>query len=173
MNRKIFYDLVEQIQKEFPRFQIYEKENSLWMKLLYHLTFMRFWNPHFMRNYVTAMFGRVWMPRNLIGSLTGYEILRHELVHIRDARRFPIFFELSYLFLPLPIIFTARAYWEFRAYCESLRVEAETFGCVHRENVDFYVKQFTGSYYLWMCPFPNFVRKRFEGFLVKEGIILK
>jgi hypothetical protein len=39
--------------------------------------------------------------------------LRHEAVHLRDARRFPVLFELSYL-AALPAVFTARAWWEWR-----------------------------------------------------------
>lgn len=168
-----YFSLVKEMEEEFPGFRVYDKSTSALMKLIYHVMLMRFWNRDFMDAYVTAFGNRVWMPPYLIGSLTGYEILRHERVHLRDASRWPIIFELSYLFLPLPFIFTVRAFWEFRAYCESLRVEAEMLGYVRRDSLDFYVKQFTGSYYLWMCPFPNYVMKKFVKFLEREGLILK
>jgi len=170
---KLYYDIVEDIKREFPNFEVVEKQNSSLMKFIFNISLMRFWNPYFMTAYVTTMFGKVYMPRNLIGSLTAYEVLRHELVHLRDARRFPIFFELSYIFLPFPFVFTMRAYWEFRGYCESLVVENEIFGYVYKESVEFYVKQFTGSFYLWMCPFPDFMRKKFMKFLDERGIMVK
>ena len=84
---KLYLDIVADITKEFPKFEVLEKQNSRLMKFVYVVTLMRFWNPYFMTAYVTTMFGKVYMPRNLIGTLTAYEVLRHELVHLRDARR--------------------------------------------------------------------------------------
>ena len=149
------------------------KEDNVWMKLLYNITLMRFWNPDFMSAYVTVMFGRVYMPAHLIGTLTGYMVLRHERIHLRDARRWPILFELSYLFFPLPILITLRAYWEYRAYCESLVAEAEIYGYARRDSIEFFVNQFVGSYYLWMFPFPNFLRERFYRFLASRAILVR
>lgn len=162
--------LLQEITREFPKFQIIEKENSSWMRFLFTITMMRFWNPEFMSRYVTVMFGCVYMPKSYIGTSVGYEILRHERIHLRDAKNWPIFFELSYLFFPLPIIFTMRAFWEYRAYCESLLTEYERLGYVNHSSIEFYVSQFTGSFYLWMCPFPNFMRKCFYNFLLKREI---
>lgn len=173
MYSKIYYDFVDEIKREFPKFEVIEKQNSKLMKFVYVVTLMRFWNPAFMNAYITTMFGKVYMPRNLIGTLTGYEVLRHERVHLRDAARFPVLFELSYIFFPLPIVFTMRAYWEYRAYCESLLVESEMFDCVYKESIDFYVDQFTGKYYLWMCPFESLIRKAFMKFLTDRNIMVK
>lgn len=172
MNEK-YNEIVEELQSEFPRFRVIPKENNVWMKILYSLSLMRFWNPDFMTAYVTVMFGRVYMPAHLIGTYTGYMILRHERVHLRDAARWPLLFELSYLFFPLPFVLTLRAYWEYRAYCESLVVEAERYGYVRRDSIEFYVGQFTGSYYLWMFPFPAFLRERFYRFLASKYITVK
>lgn len=73
-------------------------------------------------------FGRFW---TTIGSFVIYApddvdlgdlephatIIRHELVHIDQARRFPGFFQLSYLLLPLPFgLAYFRWVWERRAY---------------------------------------------------------
>lgn len=168
-----YIDFVEQIKSEFPHFEVIVKENSSWMKLIYTITLMRFWNRYFMETYVTLMFGKVYMPQRFIGTRIGYEILRHEVVHLRDATRWPILFELSYLFFPLPFIFTLRAYWEYRAYCESLVVEYERLGYVRWDTIQFCVEQFVGSYYLWMCPFPNFIRSKFKSFLAKKDINIK
>jgi hypothetical protein len=173
INSKLYYDFVEEIKAEFPKFEIIEKQNSPLMKFIYTITLMRFWNPFFMTAYITTMFGKVYMPRNLIGTLTGYEVLRHERIHLRDAARWPVLFELSYIFFPLPIVFTMRAYWEFRGYCESLVVENEVFGCVYKESIDFYVEQFTGKFYLWMFPFPKYLHSRFMKFLMDRNIMVK
>lgn len=174
MERSAEYSsFVEQIKSEFPSFEVITKENSLWMKIIYAVTFMRLWNRYFMETYVTIMFGKVYMPQRFIGTRVGYEILRHEYVHLRDARRWPILFELSYLFFPLPFVFTLRAYWEYRAYCETLIVEHERLGYVRASTIDFCIDQFVGSYYLWMCPFPNFVRSKFNNFLIKNKIYIK
>lgn len=170
---KLYSELVNNIKKEFPTFEVVEKESSFWMHALYIASLMRFWNPDFMESYVTVMFGKVYMPKRFIGSETGYRILRHERIHLLDAKKWPILFELSYLLFPLPFIITMRAYWEFRAYCESLTVEAETRGYVSIATIDFIVKQFTGSYYLWMFPFPNYLRNAFTRFCLQNGYIIK
>lgn len=172
MNEK-YLQIVAELKTEFPNFEIVQKENNWLMRLIYNLTLMRFWNPDFMSAYVTVMFGRVYMPSYLIGSLTGYMVLRHERVHLRDAARWPVLFELSYLLFPLPFFITMRAYWEYRAYCESLVTEAELFGYVRRDTIDFFVNQFTGSYYLWMFPFPDFLRRRFYRFLATMYIMVR
>ncbi len=90
-----------------------------------------------------------------------YRILRHEAVHLRDARRFPVLFELSYVLL-LPAGITMRAWWEWRGYAETLRAEAELRGDVSDALLEHVARQFTGPAYLFMCPFPGFVRGRLE-----------
>lgn len=170
---KSYEYLVEQIKSEFPRFQVIEKEKNFWMKLVFSLTLMRFWNPNFMESYITVMFGKVYMPQRFIGTSIGYEVLRHELVHLRDAKKWPVLFELSYIFFPLPFIITFRAYWEFRAYCESLTVDAEKYGYVRSSTIEFIITQFTSSYYLWMFPFPNILRNAFTKYCLKRGHLIK
>ena len=165
-----YIDIVEEIKKEFPSFEVIDKKKSILMRLLFNIALMRLWNPHFMELYVTVMFGKVYMPDNLIGTYTGYQILRHERVHLRDAKRWPVLFELSYLLFPLPFIITMRAYWEYRAYCESLIVQFETYGYVYQGTIDFIVTQFTSSYYLWMFPFPKYLNKKFMQFLQERNI---
>ena len=72
----------------------------------------------------------VFMPEELIGTDEGYRVLRHELVHVRDAWRTGLLpFAFSYLFL-LPAGLTLRAFWELRAYTETMRVEFEETGTI-------------------------------------------
>lgn len=88
-----------------------------------------------------------------------YSTLRHEAVHLRDARRFPVFFQLSYLLL-LPTGLTLRAWWEWRAYTETLRVELELHGRIYEQTLIEIAACFTGPDYLFMWPFPRVVKAR-------------
>jgi len=167
-----FYNLVNDITREFPDFAVIPKNDSKLMWACYYLGLMRFWNPVFMTRYITTAFGKVYMPADLIGTEVGADVLRHELVHLRDAKRWGILFYVSYLLLPLPAVFTMRAYWEFRGYCESLRCERDRYGVVYSETFNYFVDIFVGPSYLWMCPFRGFIRGRFLKFLEKENIRL-
>jgi len=169
-NNKEFNNYVEQIKLEFPNFEVIPKDESFLMKLAYYGLLMKFWNPTFMTTYITVLFGKVYMPRNFIGIPVMVDVLRHELVHLRDAKKFPFLFELTYVLFPLPIVFTMRAYWEFRGYCESIRAISERYGYVSENNIDFFVEQFTGPSYLWMCPFPKFVKNKFIKFTIDNNI---
>lgn len=170
INRKEFDDYVQKVKQEFPKFEIIVKEESKLMKLIYNITLMRFWNPLFMSYFITVMFGKVYMPRQFIGIPASVDILRHEVVHLRDMKKFPILFELSYILFPLPIIFTMRAFWEFRGYCESIRAIYDRYGYVSEKSIDFFVEQFTSSSYLWMYPFPKTVKNKFLKFASDNNI---
>lgn len=165
-----YYDLVNEITREFPGFAVIPKHDSKLMWICYYVALMPLWNRFFMTRYITTVFGKVYMPGELIGSDVGADILRHERVHLRDAKRWGILFYLSYLFFPLPFIFTMRAYWEYRGYCETLRAERDRYGVVYSESLNFYVSLFVNSSYLWMCPFPNYIRNKFIQFCAAEGI---
>jgi len=167
-----YYNLVAEIEEEFPGFRVIEKEGNRFMLFLYHLSLMRFWNPHFMTRFITTAFGCVYMPRDLIGTDIGADVLRHERVHLRQAARWGMLFYLSYLLLPLPAFSPFRAYWEFEAYCESLRCEKERYGVVYSETFNYFVDLFVGPAYLWMCPFRGYVEKKFLDFLKNEDIRL-
>lgn len=161
---------IEKIKVEFPKFDVVEKQSSLFMKIIFWISLMPVWNPYFMDNYVTTMFGKVYMPKYLIGTTVAIDVLRHEVVHLHDMKKYPVLFELTYLLFPLPIIITGRAFWEFRGYCESIRAENDRYGAVYEQNIDFYVEQFTGPNYLWMCPFKNFVKSKFLKFAKDNNI---
>lgn len=149
-------DLVDKLSKEFPGFKVVVKGDSKPMKFLNF--FIRLWNPDYMKRYTTVFGKTVYMPKYLIGTDTGVEILRHEAVHIRDYQKWGPIFVLTYAFLPLPVVITGRAYWEFRGYVESMRAEYEQYGTVPDYSIDFYTRQFTSASYLWMFPFPKTVR---------------
>jgi len=155
-----FDALCREIAAEFPGFRVIPKEGSPLMRAIYQALGMRLWNRDFLTGYTTVILYRVYMPRALIGTDAGFRALRHERVHMRDARRTAVVpFVVSYLLL-LPAVFTARAFWEFRAYVETMRVEIEETGDVSDDTLEHIARRFTGSDYLFMCPFPRFIRGR-------------
>lgn len=149
------------LRRELPRFAVCYKNESPLQRFIGKLVypFCRTYGT----NYTTAMSGRVYFPSRAFcerqGAATVYATLRHEAVHLRDARRFPVLFQLSYLLL-LPAVFTTRAIWEWRAYKETLRVELELYGEIGDRVIEHIARRFTGPDYLFMCPFPRFVRRR-------------
>lgn len=152
-----------ELGRELPRFAVRYKDESRLQRLIGAL--VRPFNTTYLTHYTTVMFGRVYFPsrawRAQRGPAAIYATLRHEAVHLRDARRFPLVFQLTYLFA-LPAGLTLRAVWEWRAYLETLRVSAESTGAIPDELLAHVERAFTGPDYLFMCPFPGFVRRRLE-----------
>lgn len=105
-----------ELGRELPGFALCYKDESRLQQLIARL--VRPFNATYLTQYTTVMFGRVYLPDRRFAECcapaTLYRILRHEAVHLRDARRFPLFFQLSYLLLP-PIGPGFRALWEWRA----------------------------------------------------------
>lgn len=80
-------------------------------------------------------------------------IIQHELVHIRQARRWPVLFQVSYLLLPLPVgLAWFRFYWERHAYLVDIHA-----GRLTVEDV----VQTLWSNYGWVWPKP-WMRRWFE-----------
>jgi hypothetical protein len=160
--RSRFEAIVAELRAEFPRFRLIPKDESRRMRVFYRAAAMRFWNPRFLEDYTTVVGSRVYMPRTLIGTAQGARVLRHERVHLRDAKMvsWPIF-AVTYLFL-LPAGLTFRALWEWRAYLETLRAELDDTGQISDETLEHITRRFAGPDYLFMCPFPRFVRRRLE-----------
>ena len=154
-----FQELSSELKQRHRTFRIIAKEQSPLMRAIFHLLGMRWWNPRFMEDYTTVLVTRVYMPRRLIGTADGYEVLRHEAVHIRDCLATGVLpFVLSYVLL-LPTVLTFRAFWEYRGYRETMKVELERTGTVSDETIDWIARRFTGPDYLWMFPFPKLIRR--------------
>ena len=152
---------IETLSCELPGFEIRYKDESPVQRGLAALLWP--FNRRYLDGYTTVMFGRVYFPSRAwcaaVGPEAVYRVLRHEAVHLRDARRWPVLFPLSYVF-GAPAVLTARAVWEARAYAESLRVSMELDGDVSDAELERIATLFTGAEYLFMCPFPRFVRRR-------------
>ena len=79
----------------------------------------------FTERFWTTISGKIiWAPTTAnLDNLEGYAVtLRHEMTHIRQARDYPVWFQLSYLLLPLPFLFAyGRWHWERQAYLVDIR----------------------------------------------------
>jgi hypothetical protein len=157
--RQMLDELLVDMKREFPSFKVVNKEDSRFQRALAWL--VRPFNPDFMTSYATTFGDTVYVPKAW-GSYARYEVLRHERIHLRDHRTAPFgLFALSYL-LCLPVGITMRAWWEYRAYTETMRVEHELFGIISDATIERLVGVFTGPSYLFMCPFKGYVRRKLE-----------
>ena len=86
-----------------------------------------FGNKRFMTNFWTTLgTSTIWAPTSVtIGpdTLRDHSVaIRHELVHIQQARRWPVIWQLAYLLLPLPFgLAWFRWRWEREAYLVNLK----------------------------------------------------
>jgi hypothetical protein len=114
--------------------------------------------------YHTVMGGTLWVSEGWsnMSDLERYVLLRHERIHLVQARRWGIVpMGLAYLLLPLPLGFAyARARIEWEAYLETLHALVEVRGLeVARSQKAWLRARFVGPDYGWMFPFAS----RFDG----------
>lgn len=120
----------------------------------------------YLSHYVTTLGHTIFVPDDfdLWPAKNRYEILRHELVHVRQFERYTFAgMVLFYVLLPLPLgLAYGRARLEWEAYAETLAAVAEVEGLAAArapELHDMIVRRFTGPDYGWMWPFPSAVRR--------------
>lgn len=160
-----------------------------WKALAGILLVLSFGNIKFMDTSTTTIGNRIGTPSSWETSdaATKYRILMHEVVHIRQYKRYgfnnpwigiiPV--GLAYLFLPFPVgIAYCRARLEKEGYDESIRAIIRLSGVgAALQYKTFYVSQFTSAQYLWMWPFKNQVDRWFDESLTRiaaeEGIIFR
>jgi hypothetical protein len=110
--------------------------------------------------YVTTIGRRIYVPDDWASrpAWQRADILRHELVHVRQFERYGFVpMTLAYLLFPLPIgLAWCRAALEKEAYAESLRAAFERGGIeAARAMKPDLVQRFVGPDYLYMWPFPR------------------
>lgn len=156
-------ELEARLRAELPGFRIAYKDESRLQRVIAGL--VRPFNARYLTDYTTVLGSTVWMPsRDWRARQSPYALvalLRHEAVHLRDMRRFPLIFPITYVLL-LPAGITMRAVWEARAYRESMKVEAEATGAIASATIDALVRRFAGPEYLFMWAAPRAVRRHFE-----------
>lgn len=167
--------LVVELRQEFPSFKILFKRSSRLMRMVeMFLRIMSFGQiKTFFTEYTTTIGTTVYVPDgwHKLSEIHRYIILRHERVHMRQAKRLSLpLFALLYLFVPLPA-FTAvfRAKFEMEAYGETMRATAEVRGirAVQTDAFRQYIfEQFKKSSYMWMARgLPGMVENWFYGLL--------
>jgi hypothetical protein len=128
--------------------------------------FKKSWNENISNGYAAGKTGYMAFPsRNDYSDWTVYgvfKIVRHEYVHVRDALRLGVWFNLLYTIFPLPLVVSGRAALEFRGYAQDLIVCFERFGTIPDNVIDNCVRHFSSALYVWMFPFEGLVRRRFE-----------
>lgn len=172
-----FDSLHTEIKLEFPTFKVVKKEDSRLMKaialFLKIITFGQM--DAFMTQFITTVGTTVYVTSKW-GSMpetSRMAILRHERVHMRQARRHGrLLFSLLYLFVPLPTMFAYyRMKFEKEAYEESLRAYAEYYGLEQVRNARFrddIIKHFTSAEYFWMWPFKKNLENWYNDFVYSK-----
>ena len=147
-----FDEYVVCVRNEFPKFQVKRYLDNRFFALLWRLGW---------RMAATTLWNTVYMADDEIGTARGMETLRHEVVHVRDQHRWHVLFFLTYFLLPVGPSF--KAFWEWRAYKETLRsvyLEYEGASDAVQAQVlsswaEWVASQFWNSSYGWMWPFPS------------------
>lgn len=159
-------ELEAEIRSEFPKFKVVPKSESGLMKAInaFLLAVSFGQAKSFMTGYATTLGTTVyvtptWPQRSETDKMI---LLRHERVHMRQAKRLTrVLFSLLYLlpFLPVGLAYF-RARFEMEAYEETIRATYEHYGrqaVFAKEFRDRIARQFTGPGYMFMWPFPKTV----------------
>jgi len=170
-----YQKILDETKLEFTDFEILPKNKSVLMKTidvaLKIITFGQMKN--FMTGFITTIGNKVYVPdvwdNNTLTSKA--EIIRHERIHMRQAKRYGRFlFSLLYLALPLPTVFAYfRKKFEQEAYEESLKALYE----YHGESVftprlkNFFISHFVSANYFWMWPFQKNLESWYDGVVSK------
>jgi hypothetical protein len=159
-------ELLAELLGEFPRFRIVPKRSSRLCRLI-HLGLVVVTlggQRRFVTGYHTVL-GNTLFVCDAWDTMDGrarYVLLRHERVHLRQARRLGrVGMALTYLFPLLPLgLAWGRARLEWEAYRETLVAMDEVYGRNSVTDPHFrraIVARFTGPDYGWMWPFQKTV----------------
>ncbi len=161
--------LLADIQREFPQFEIRPKRgDEVQRAIAVGLAIVTLGGQRaYLTRYHTVMFGRLYVPEawGTMDDDARYILLRHERVHLRQARRMGFVVMAIVYLLPLfPLgLAWGRARIEWEAYIETIRSTAEVFGLdAARRLEDELVRRYVGPDYGWMWPFPSVIRRWFR-----------
>ncbi|MGC4079451.1 MAG: hypothetical protein QM702_20910 [Rubrivivax sp.] len=162
-------ELLRDIKKEFPRFEIKKKRTSSLQRAIHvALAVITFGGQRvYLTRYHTVLFGVLWVPDawDEMSDEDKYVLLRHERVHLRQRKRMGDFVMAWVYLVPFFPVFLAygRARIEWEAYIETIRATAEIYGIEAAASLrEHIVKRFTGPEYGWMWPFPKTVNAWFD-----------
>jgi hypothetical protein len=164
------------LERDFPGLELRRKEDvwhQRWVDVLLRLlTFGRM--RTYASDYTTVLLRTIYVPSSWErrSDADRYVTLRHEAVHLRQARRYtPLGMALIYAlpFFPVGLAY-GRARIEWEAYAETLRAIAEVHGLdaaaapAQRARI---VLQFTSAAYGWMWPFPKTIERWIDDELLR------
>jgi hypothetical protein len=167
-------ELLHHMMQNVPKLQIiYKDEPMPTLFLKFVMAFINFvglfsksFKTKWYNNFASAFSNTIMMPSRKthgdFSNIRNFILLRHEYVHVLDMKKYPIIFPLTYLLLPLPLLFSGRAYWELRGYAQNIIVRAKYEGVIPDSNLENITNFFCGGMYLYMFPFRKTVRKRLE-----------
>jgi len=168
--------LLVDIATEFPDFEIISKNDSKLMKIidiaLKIITFGQM--KMFMTRFITTMGNKVYVPSDWdqYPIMSKASILRHERIHMRQAKKYGRFiFSVLYLLAPFPVgIAYFRKKFEQEAYEESLKTIYEWRGLKVLESPELKertLSHFTSAEYFWMWPFRKNLESWYDGAVAK------
>jgi len=158
MNSKLLTELLDELRTEFPSFNIKPKASSFFMKLVNVLLLVLTLGKQkkFMESFTTTIGSTVYTSGEwrTLADYSRVIILRHERVHLRQAKKYGRFvFAFLYLFCPLPVFYAKwRTQFEMEAYAESMQALHDFGGNLLAPSYrDAMVGHFLGAEYGWMC----------------------
>jgi hypothetical protein len=166
--------LLDQMRAEFPGVKIIPKpESRLQRAIATLLKIVSFGQIRdYLDGYHTTVGRRIYVTGDWeqLSRNRRYLVLRHELVHVRQFRRYSLpLMAILYLLLPLPFgLAWFRAHFEKQAYAEEIRATAELYGAEHVRDASFradIIGQFTGPAYGFMWPFRRALERWYDGVL--------
>lgn len=167
--------VVVDTKEEFPGFEIIQKKNSGLMKVidiaLKVITFGQM--KTFMTGFITTLGEKVYVNEgwDSLPLANKAMVLRHERVHMRQARKYGRFlFSLLYLVVPFPVGFAYfRKKFEQEAYEESLRALYEYKGSkiFTSKLKTYFMSQFITANYFWMWPWKKGISDWYDSAVAK------
>lgn len=163
--------ILSSISEKFPSFRIVSKRDSrlCWMIdwALRLITLGR--QNRFLTVYHTVLGCTLYVAPSWeqMSPDERFVLLRHEMVHLQQRRRYTTLgMAIIYLlpFFPLGLAY-GRARLEWEAYQETLRARAEIWGLDAARDPSFrkeIVERFVGADYGWMWPFPQMVGRWYD-----------
>ena len=174
MSEALYEAYVAELRAEFPGLRVISKRGhamSIVIDRLLKLITLGGQSAYLTR-YTTVIGRSIYVPLDWEerDPRERYVTMRHEAVHLRQARRYGMLL-MSFLygvpFFPLGLAYgRARSEWE--AYAETFRAVAEVWGPAKARSPELrahVVRQFTSPAYGWMWPFPGQVNRWIDGVL--------
>lgn len=154
---------LEELKREFPGLRIVSKEGDAFSERIAFLlrTVTLGAQNTYLEHYTTVLGRTIYVPTSWsrMKPADRYIVLRHEAVHLRQAKRLTsVGMTLLYAWPIFPVgLAWGRAMLEWEAYRETIRTTAEVYGreAARSDALRSRIRsQFTSGAYGWMWPFP-------------------